>query len=147
MRQRFTEIVNTTGDFHVADLCRLSHFYFVSAEAMTLQLERLALIPKGSWHNIKESKFAVRKAAKILQLATHSEPDDPYPERYKFLAVHAYEQEKVGDSELAHYLRCDIVTAREIVAQTLTSREVVESTGEERQMQMEFARSLLKEVS
>jgi Zn-dependent peptidase ImmA (M78 family)/DNA-binding XRE family transcriptional regulator len=147
VRQRFTEIVNTTGDFQVADLCRLCHFYFVSAEAMTLQLERLALIPKGSWGNIKESKFAVRKAGQILQLPPQTEPDDPYPERYKFLAVHAYEQEKIGDSELAHYLRCDIVTAREIVAQTLTSREVVESTGEERQLQLEFGRSLLKEVS
>ncbi len=37
------------------------------------------------------------------------------PERYKYLAVHAYERGDLGDSDLAHYLRCDIATAREIV--------------------------------
>ena len=54
----------------------------------------------------------------------------PYPERYKYLAVHAYERGEIGDSELAHYLRCDIVEAREVVSRTRTSREVG-TTGEE----------------
>ena len=48
VRQRFQDIVTTTGDFQVADLCRLKHFYFVSLEAMTLRLEQLGLIPKGT---------------------------------------------------------------------------------------------------
>ena len=51
VRQRFHDIVTTTGDFQVADLCRLSHFYFVSVEAMALRLEQLGLIPKGSWQS------------------------------------------------------------------------------------------------
>ena len=48
VRQRFHDIVTTTGDFHVAELRRLSHFYFVSVEAMALRLEQLGLIQKGS---------------------------------------------------------------------------------------------------
>ena len=42
VRQRFHEIVAATNDFQVADLCRLSHFFFVSVEAMALRLEQLA---------------------------------------------------------------------------------------------------------
>ena len=42
VRQRFHEIVAATKDFQVADLCRLSHFFFVSVEAMALRLEQLA---------------------------------------------------------------------------------------------------------
>ena len=40
--------------------------------------------------------------------------DEPFPERYKYLAVAAYERGEIGDSDLAYYLRCDIVKAREI---------------------------------
>ena len=35
--------------------------------------------------------------------------DCPFPDRYKYLAVAAYERGEIGDSDLAHYLRCDIV--------------------------------------
>ncbi len=45
VRQRFHEIVAATNDFQVADLCRLSHFFFVSVEAMAIRLEQLGLIP------------------------------------------------------------------------------------------------------
>ena len=73
--------------------------------------------------------------------------DQPFPERYQFLAVSAYERGDIGDSDLSHYLRCDIVTAREILSRTRSSREVVEGTGEERDVQLEFGKSLLTEVS
>ena len=146
LRQRFNNIVNTTADFTVADLRRLSHFYFVSVEAMALRLEQLELITRGSWQFLKEAKFAPRHAAELLGLPPQPLNDQPFPERYKYLAVNAYERGDIGDSDLANYLRCDIVTAREIVAQTLTSKEV-ESTGEERDVQLDFRKSLLSEVS
>jgi Zn-dependent peptidase ImmA (M78 family)/DNA-binding XRE family transcriptional regulator len=142
IRRRFQEIVTTTNDFQVADLCRLSNFYFVSVEAMTLRLEGLGLIPKGSWSHIKESRLEVRKATNLLELPAHRETKDAFPDRYKFLAVHAYEKEKITEGQLARFLRCDPVTAREIVAQCLTSR-MVEEDGEERNLQLEFQNSLL----
>ena len=145
VRQKFQDIVATTGDFQVADLCRMKHFYFVSLEAMTLRVEQLGLIPKGTWDSLKESKFAPRKAEAMLGLPSHPVADEIVPERYKYLAVHAYERGILGDSDLAHYLRCDIATARETVARTLTSREV-EASGEEKSFRMNFDTSLLGET-
>jgi Zn-dependent peptidase ImmA (M78 family)/transcriptional regulator with XRE-family HTH domain len=146
VRSKFHEIVTTTSDFRVADLCRLSHFYFVSVEAMALRLEKLGLIPKGSSENLKESKFSPAKAAEMLTLTPRAEPDDPYPQRYKYLAVRAYEQGELGDSDLAHYLRTDVVTAREIVTRSSTSQEV-EPTGKSRWLQLDLPQSLLRGVS
>lgn len=147
VRQRFHDIVTSTNDFQVADLRRLSHFYFVSVEAMALRLEQLGLITKGSWQFLKESKFAPKQAAEMLGLRPQPVNDQPFPERYRFLAVSAYERRAIGDSNLAHYLRCDIVTAREIVAEMLISREVVDATGEERDVRLDFQKSLLTGAS
>jgi Zn-dependent peptidase ImmA (M78 family)/transcriptional regulator with XRE-family HTH domain len=144
VRQRFHDIVTTTGDFQVADLRRLSHFYFVSVEAMALRLEQLGLIPKGISHSLKESKFSPREAAELLGLRSRPVNDFPFPDRYKYLAVAAYERGEIGDSDLANYLRCDVVEAREIAAATLTSREVG-PTGEESAWRLDFAKSLLSE--
>ena len=68
--------------------------------------------------------------------------DHPFPERYRYLAVNAYERGDIGDSDLAHYLRCDIVKAREIAAVTISSREL-DSSGEPSAWRLDFARSLL----
>src|SRR5487761_29921 len=103
VRQRFHDIVTSTNDFQVADLRRLSHFYFVSVEAMALRLEQLALITKGSWQFLKESKFAPKQAAEMLGLRAQPVNDQPFPERYRFLAVSAYDRGEIGDSNLAHY--------------------------------------------
>ncbi len=147
VRQRFHDIVTTTNDFQVADLRRLSRFYFVSVEAMALRLEQLGLISKGSWQFLKEARFAPKQASEMIGLRPQPINDQPFPERYQFLTVSAYERGDLGDSDLAHYLRCDIVTAREIVAHTLTSREVAEGSGEERDVRLDFRKSLLAEVS
>jgi Zn-dependent peptidase ImmA (M78 family)/DNA-binding XRE family transcriptional regulator len=123
-RRRFNEILNATGDFQIADLCRLSHLYFVSLEAMTLRLEGMGLIPPGTREHLKESRFEVRKASQILGLPRQRESDDTLPDRYKYLAVHAYERGELSAGQLARFLRCDPVTARELVAQYLTMPDV-----------------------
>ena len=69
VRRRFHEIVNTTSDFQIADLCRLSHLYFVSLEAMTLRLEGMGLIPAGTREYLKESRFEVRRSNRGPQFA------------------------------------------------------------------------------
>lgn len=142
LRKRFQEIVTTTGDFQVADLCRLSHFYFVSVEAMALRLEQLGLMPKGSWVALRESGLAPRKAQAMLELPTHSESGHPYPQRYKYLAVQAYEQEKISQGQLCRFLRCDPLAAREIV-KVCRASTVVEDSGVPWQLDLPFERSLL----
>jgi Zn-dependent peptidase ImmA (M78 family) len=124
LRRRFNEVVASTGDFQVADLCRMSHIYFVSIEAMTLRLERLRLISKGSREHLKESGFKVRRASEMLELPTNHETNDSLPERYRFLAASAFEQAKITEGQLARFLRCDPVTARGIVAEFLAVSDV-----------------------
>jgi Zn-dependent peptidase ImmA (M78 family)/DNA-binding XRE family transcriptional regulator len=145
VQQRFNNIVSSSGDFQVADLCRLSHFYFVSVEAMCLRLEQLGLTPKGMWQSLKESGLAPRTAATLLALPSHPENNQPYPERYKYLAVHAFEDGKISQGQLSRFLRCDPVSARETVAQCLTSLHV-EDNGEQRTLKLEFQKSLLAEA-
>lgn len=146
VQHRFHAIVSSTGDFQVADLCRLSHFYFVSVEAMCLRLEQLGLTPRGMWQSLKESGLAPQTAASLLELPSHPESAQPYPERYKYLAVHAFERGKISQGQLARFLRSDPVTAREIVAQCLTSLHI-EPSGEQRTLQLESQTSLLAEAA
>jgi Zn-dependent peptidase ImmA (M78 family)/DNA-binding XRE family transcriptional regulator len=142
VRQRFNDIVNTTGDFKGADLRRLSHFYFVSVEAMALRLEQLGLIQRGSWQFLKESNFSPQEAAEILRLQPQVINNEPFPERYKYLAVAAFNDGEIGDSDLAYYLRCDIARAREIAAATEWSREI-DASGETSPRRLDLAKSLL----
>jgi hypothetical protein len=51
------------------------------------------------------------------------------------LAVQAYEQAHLSEGELARYLRTDRVSAREIVAETLSSRDV-DAGGQEQTWQV-----------
>jgi Zn-dependent peptidase ImmA (M78 family)/DNA-binding XRE family transcriptional regulator len=146
LRQKFHDIVTSTGDFQVADLCRLSHFYFVSVEAMALRLEQLSLIPRGSWQAMKAADFAPLHAASLLELPSQPVDDFPYPQRYKYLAVHAFEQGKISQGQLANYLRSDPVTARGIVAESLTF-SLVNDAGEQGTLNLEFQRSLLSDAS
>ena len=45
MRRLFHDVINRTGDFQVADLVRAASFFAVSAQAGTLRLESLGLVP------------------------------------------------------------------------------------------------------
>ena len=144
IRRQFYEIVQSRDDFQVADLCRLSSYYFVSVQAMTLRMESLGLVPKGTWSFLKEEGFKVRKAQRDLGLTSkHLETDNPYPERYKFLAVQAYERGDISEGQLARFLRCDRVRAREVVASCLSQSYVDACNGQTTNGQVVFAHSLL----
>lgn len=146
VRRRFNQTLSDRGDFEIADLCRLAHFYFVSVEAMTIRLEGLGLIPQGVRDYLKESRFRVGHASRLLSLQPHPKSERRFPDRYIFLAVHGYDRGELSEGELATLLRCDRVTARETAEQFLTASEDVSDDGEHFQMQFESQseRSLLK---
>ena len=146
VRFRFNEIVNTTGNFQVADLVKLKHFYFVSLEAIALRLESLGLLKRGTWELQKEKRLPIREAEKRLGLAAETSPEPAYPERYKFLAVHAYERGELSEKELANYLRCDIWEARRVIQESMLSVEV-DAEGRTHPMQAHFETSLLADHS
>ncbi len=146
VRFRFNEVVNSTGNFQVADLVKLKHFYSVSMEAMALRLEGLGLLRGGTWDLLKEKGLSVREAEKRLGLATEISPEAAYPERYKFLAVHAFERGELSEKELANYLRCDVWEARRVIQDSMLSVEV-DADGRPRSMHADFETSLLADQS
>ncbi len=144
IRRKFHEITASTGDFQVADLCRLSNYYFVGVQAMTLRLEELSLVARGAWDMLKEKGFRPRAAAEDLGLRPRgTRTTDPYPERYKYLAVQAFQMGKISEGQLCRFLRSDRVTARGIVAQC-TSHRFVDECGEVREQCLPFEDSLLQ---
>jgi len=146
VRRRFNGIVSQSGDFQIADLCRLSHFFYVSVEAMALRLEQLRLISKGIRDHLKESKFSPQKAAEALQLSDHPRADARFPDRYYFLAVQAFDAGELSEGQLAKLLRCDRVEVREIVQRYLTTT-VMSEEGALGFVQLDFDFSLLSEKS
>lgn len=129
VRRRFNQIVNDRADFTISDLCRLAHFYFVSVEAMAIRLETLGLIPKGVRNYLKESRFEVKRAAELLSLQQNPVTDERFPDRYVFLAAQAYDCGELSEGELAAILRCDRVSAREVVEKRLSTSGDVTDEG------------------
>ena len=144
VRRKFHEITASTGDFQVADLCRLSTFYFVSVQAMALRLDELGLIARGTWKMLAERGFRPRKAAEDLGLASRQvDAPESYPERYKYLAVQAHRRGLITEGQLSRFLRCDRVAAREVVA-ACVKRSFLDADGKIRAGQMAFEESLLR---
>jgi Zn-dependent peptidase ImmA (M78 family)/DNA-binding XRE family transcriptional regulator len=114
VRRHFHDIISLNGDFQVADLCRLSHLYYTSVEAMAYRLEELELIPTGTVAHLRESRFGVKKAKDALELPEQKKMDTKFPDRYVYLAVKAYEQARISEGQLARFLDVDPVGAREI---------------------------------
>jgi Zn-dependent peptidase ImmA (M78 family)/DNA-binding XRE family transcriptional regulator len=135
IRRHFLAVTEQTGDFQTADLSRLAHHFYVSMQAAALRLEDLGLLDRGTWEALTERGFKPGAARQLLGLPTRPPSEDPYPERYRFLAVQAYLQEAISEGQLARFLRTDRVTAREIVDATLTSRDL-DAEGHEQSVQM-----------
>ncbi len=144
LRRQYFDVTNSRGDFQVADLCWLASFYAVSVQAMTLRLESLGLIRKGIWDTLSEQSFKPETAKRNLQLEPR-EADrwEPYPARYKFLAVLAFCEEKLTEGELARYLRTDRVSARRIVRDCMTRFDDIGPDGGDAVLQLSLEHSLL----
>lgn len=143
VRQRFYIVASTMGDFQVADLVRLSSVFSVSVQAMTLRLEELALIDSGAWDFLKENKFKPQLAQSQLNIEPAAgESQEPYPQRYKYIAVQAFCQGSISEGLLARFLRTDRVTSRDIVSECLMQRDI-DQGGHESMLELPFSRSLV----
>lgn len=143
VRRHFQDAYNATGDFQVGDLVRLSSLYAVSVQAMALRLENLGLLTKGTWDFLVEQGFKANTARRELNQNDRPSGHEPaYPERYKLLAVHAYLRAKITENQLMHFLRCDRIEAREVVAECRQSVEV-NADGKQEVLELPFERSLV----
>ena len=63
--------------------------------------KQLGLVPRGTWDHLSESGFAPRfKAESLLGLSCQPLDDDVVPERYRYLAVCAYERGELGEKAI-----------------------------------------------
>jgi Zn-dependent peptidase ImmA (M78 family) len=142
LRQRFRSVLKSRDDFTVADLCWLASRYGVSVEAMTRRLESLGCLQRGMWDRLSADGFQPGEAQQRLGLSSPRVPSVRLPERYRRLAVQAFEDEKITESELMRFLRCSRVEAREAVEAMTQSREIDDRTGVAYQLSLEFAEPL-----
>jgi Zn-dependent peptidase ImmA (M78 family)/DNA-binding XRE family transcriptional regulator len=147
VRRWFYDEVDRTGDFKVSDLFRMADFYSVSMPAMAQRLEAFGLIPRGSWDGIKASRIPVQKLRQEtgIDAVVGHDSTEPYPKRYKLLAVQAYLEEKISGSQLAKLLRCSLVEAREIV--DACSETADDDDGVPSVVNLPLTRSLLAEAA
>lgn len=131
VQRRFYEDVERKSDFNVGDLCRMADYYAVSLMAMTLRLESLGLIGRGSWDSIKASRVPVKDLKREAGVQDRPDPDSEelLPERYKQLAVQAWLSEKISIGTLAKLLRCTMIEAREIAAECAEIADDVEGVA------------------
>lgn len=138
--RRFHEVRESTNDFQVADLCRLAHTFDVSVEAMTLRLEDLGHIRKGTWTSLKKAGIAPRKMQDSLRLLSRPDDSRPYSDRYLSLVVTAYERGDLSEGELQRYLDCDTrAEARRLADEVLTAISLNDD-GETEQLQFDFTK-------
>lgn len=142
VQQNFYETLNSRGDFQVADLVRMSHYFWVSLEAMAIRLESLALLKKGTWRVLSEDRFSRSEAASALGLDDRNAQSQRLPERYIGLAVLAYDGGQTTERELAHYLRCTPIEARRIVAEHKQAAVGDPENGASR-LHLDYHRSLM----
>ncbi len=147
VQRRFYEEVERTGDFKVGDLCRMADYFAVSMMAMAIRLESVGLIPRGSWDQISASRVPVRVLKEEAGIGPSEDRDagDPYPQRYKLLAVQAFLDEKISEGQLAKLLRCSRIEAREIVAQCSETADDVDAT--QLPVRLSLTDSLLNEAA
>jgi Zn-dependent peptidase ImmA (M78 family)/DNA-binding XRE family transcriptional regulator len=144
LRRKFNEAARLRKErITPADLCRLANYYFVSVEALTRRLESLRLLPSGTWDKLQDRGFKVREAQDILQLQPHRDFEQALPPRYQFLAVEAYQRDRLTEGQLTHYLRVDRVEARRIV-QKLTRQAYVSQEGTITSLDVDFAQTYSK---
>ena len=102
------------GRFTPVDLYSLARHFEVSFQAMTLRLEDLRLLPRGSYEKIAKSRIRPKDLARHEPGPRPATARRKLPVRYVALAVSAYDQELLSEGELAEYLDTDIADARRI---------------------------------
>ena len=147
VRCRFYAEVERTGDFMVGDLCRMADYFGVSLMAMTLRLESIGLIPRGGWDRVSLSRVPVRSLKQEAGIQAGEEFDsvEAFPLRYKHLAVEAFVEEKITEGQLARFLRCPRIKAREIVQEITEANDGADSTAAP--FRLTLTHSLLSEVA
>jgi Zn-dependent peptidase ImmA (M78 family)/DNA-binding XRE family transcriptional regulator len=115
LSRRFSEMLNDAGgEMKVAHLLMLAQFFEVSFQAVTLRLEELGRINRGTYQMLNQRGFKPRKAEDALGFGVRT-PVERLPFRYVFLVARLYGVGLISEGDVAAYLHTDRLTARELL--------------------------------
>lgn len=115
IRKRFHEIMESDKRFTPKHLILLAHSFHVSTEAMCLHLERLELLPRGTYESMRERGFNkefVRGIVGDLAPGANTVPSNP---RLANLVSSAYRRGLVSEGQLAAMLGIDRLEVRQML--------------------------------
>lgn len=115
LRRRFQEIVEADKRFTPRHLILLASAFHVSTEAMCRQLERLELLPQGSFESLKQRGFNKEYVRGVLGDMAPTNERMPSNPRLAHLVSSAYRRDLVSEGQLASMLGLDRVEVRELI--------------------------------
>jgi Zn-dependent peptidase ImmA (M78 family)/DNA-binding XRE family transcriptional regulator len=113
IRRRFEDVCESEGKFSTRSLVYLARTFHVSVEAMARRLERLELLPKGTFESLKQRGFSVQQVEgsdpqrRALEL--------PAPERFNMLTAEAYARGLLSEGQCTTALALDRLKVRELL--------------------------------
>jgi hypothetical protein len=115
VRRKFQDIVESDKKFTARHLILLAHAFHVSVEAICRQLERLELLPLGSFESLKRRGLNKESVRGVLGDLAPTDDRMPKPPRLAHLVASAYGRGLVSEGQLAHMLGMDRVEVRELI--------------------------------
>lgn len=114
LTRHYNNLLQSKNKPTIGDLCVLANYYGVSLSALVRRLEDLGVAPGGTWERLRDRGIKVREAQEQLGLPPIPEQSQLLPLRYQYLAVEAFEEDKISEGMLARFLRVDRLEARQI---------------------------------
>lgn len=115
VRKRFQEIVESDKRFTPRHLILMAHTFHVSSEAMCRHMERLELLPRGSYDSMRERGFDREFVRGVLGDLAPTAKTAPQNVRLAQLVSSAYRRELVSEGQLARMLSMDRVDVRQLI--------------------------------
>jgi Zn-dependent peptidase ImmA (M78 family) len=138
LRRRFSELRRfRSSPPTVADLIALGHSYEVSFQAMALRLEEVGLLKRGAYEGFQARGFKPRAVGRELGYGEARPRSEQLPKRYVQLAFEAFDAALISEGELAAFLHCDRMLARD-----LYSRRRQAEDDEGRTIELDLAEKL-----
>lgn len=116
IRKRFREVVDSDGKFSARHVLLLADRFHVSTEAMTRRLEKLSLLPEGTFERIRASGLGKRSLRDtVVPLDSSPTPPTRAPLRLAILIAEAHQQELISEAQAAAMLSVDRLEIRRIL--------------------------------
>jgi hypothetical protein len=128
VRKTFDEYVGQEGRFSARHLIFGAHRLGVSLEAFARQLERLELVPSGTYDSLRDRGLNEQAVQQVLGGRVDSDGTEPGA-RLLMLAAEAHELGLFGEGQLADMLVMDRIELRRAI-DAFNGVDIVDATSE-----------------